>query len=544
MIAAIDSEPKSQVQFPLKNRVFIKVTEEKQKTAPFLQRFLARSSIFFSLVFLLTFIQIKWLLEIVSFEPGSLFPYIWVLVFSVLSLNISVLAIQALLRIFVKAPHFPKVDKSVIQSIPVALLYCIKNESFGLRERIAYTLRGNNLSNLYLWILSDSNDLFGKEEEVLVERLRNEFGREKVSYRRRVIPEEKKQGNIKDWLLKWGSSYQYFIVCDADSLLPPGWTQEVLRIAEHPKHTKIGIFQSAIYITHEASLYSRMQAIAQFYAQKLYFHVNQAVFGHSIAFGHNCLIRREVFQRIKLPQGILSHDNWETALLEREGYRTVFLQDLISFEEAAPHYLEERKRSKRWLKGTLQGWPLLFLPRISFSTRFLIFYQIYLYLVQPLLCFWIVSTFLGGSRLFASGSVSFQLFGFTLGVLFFHKMAVANHPSDIKRILQETLFSTLIGLQNIFYGTLDFLTIPFEKLGWAPMAKMPGARLSFIECTRNLFVGTLVGAVLLWFGVGQSITWTFFTLPVLLSLILSIPFVYFSSKNLFSKVRHVHTERG
>ncbi len=538
MIAVIDTEPKSRVPLSLKSRVFSKVTEERGKSISLLQRFLARPSIFFSFVFLLTFIQIKWLLRIVSFEPGSFFPYVWVSAFSILSLNISVLAVQAFFGMFVKAPHFQKVDQSEIESVPVALLYCVKNESFGLKERIEYTLKGNLLPNLHLWILSDSSDSFGNEEEMLVKELRNELGREKVFYRRRVVPQERKQGNIKDWLLKWGSPYEYFVVCDADSLLPSGWAQEVVRIAEHPRHSKVGIFQSAIYVAHEASLFSKMQAVAQFYAQRLYFHVNQAVLGRSIAFGHNCLIRRASFQKIELPEGILSHDNWETALLEQKGYKTVYLSNLISFEEAAPHYLEERKRSKRWLKGTLQGWPLLFLPKISFSTRFLIFYQIYLYLVQPILCFWIVSTLLAGPQFFISEGSSFRLFTLTLGVLFFHKMVVARNMNDIKRIIQETLFSTLIGLQNILYGTFDFITIPLQKLGWTPMAKIPGERLSFSECAKSLFIGTLVGAALLWFGFTQSSTWTLFTLPVLLSLILSIPFVYFSSKNLFMKGRY------
>jgi len=538
MKSLLETEPRLAAELPLKNRLIFQVEEEKAYSIPFVQRFFARPSIFFSLVLLLTALQIKWLLEIVSFDEGGPFSYLWLLAFSFLSLNISVLATQALFGLFVKAPYFPEVDRSQVDSIPIALLYCVKNEPFGLKERIEYTLKGNLLPNLDLWILSDSSDSFGNEEEKLVGELKNEFGGERVFYRRRCNPCERKQGNIKDWLIRWGSSYQYLIVCDADSLLPRGWAREVLRIAEHPRHSKVGIFQSAIYVAHEASLFSRMQAIAQFYAQRLYFHVNQAVLGRSIAFGHNCLIRREAFQKIELPEGILSHDNWETALLEQKGYKTVYLSNLISFEEAAPHYLEERKRSKRWLKGTLQGWPLLFLPNISFSTRFLIFYQIYLYLVQPVLCFWIVSTLFAGPQFFTSGNISFQLFVFTLGVLFFHKMVVVKNLMDVRRILQETFFSTLIGLQNILYGTFDFIAIPFERLGWTPMAKRPGERLSFSECAKSLFIGTFAGVGLFWFGLNQSSTWTFFTLPVLLSLILSIPFVYFSSKNLFMKGRY------
>lgn len=549
MIALVEDLPQEPKVLPdLRNRVFVPLKEAKpvSQDSSFFQRIFARPSVFFSMVFLLTFLQIKWLLNIVSLEPGTIFPYLWLGAFLVLSLNISVLATQALFVTFVKAPYFSKVDPYEVQSVPVALLYCIKNEPFGLKERISYTLEGNSLQHLHLWILSDSNDSFGKEEENLVNELQKGFGRNKVFYRRRAFPQERKQGNIKDWLMRWGASYDYFIVCDADSLLPHGWVEELLRIAEHPNQGNIGIFQSAIYIAHEASFYSRMQAIAQFYAQKLYFHVNQAVFGHSIAFGHNCLIRREAFETIELPRNLLSHDNWETALLERNGYKTVCLSDIVSFEEASPHYLEERKRSKRWLKGTLQGWPLLFLPGISCSTRFLIFYQIYLYLVQPILCFWILSTLLvnttSGNQVFLSGKDSFLLLGSTLGVLLFHKMVVARNLGDIKRIVQETIFSTLLGLQNIFYGTLDLIILPFERLGWTPMAKNPNAHVSLSDCFKNLFVGTMFGIFLLWVGLNQSTEWTLFTLPILLSLIFSIPLVYFSSIGFALKRKKVMKE--
>ncbi len=508
---------------------------------PVSQQLFARPSIFFFFVFLLTFFQIKCLTETVYFESGSLFPYIWVFAFSVLSINISILATQAFFASFVKTVNFPKVNRASIESVPVALLYCIKNEAFGLRERIQYTLSGNTLPNLNLWILSDSNEIFGTEEEKLIHELQSSAC--EIFYRRRTVPRERKQGNIKDWLSQYGASYQYFIICDADSLLPPGWVEEILQVAEHPRNEKIGVFQSAIYITHERSLFSKMQAIAQFYAQKLYFNVNQVVFGRSIAFGHNCLIRREAFEKIQLPEGILSHDNWETALLENLGYRTIFLSNLISFEEASPHYLEERKRAKRWLKGTLQGWPLLFLPNISFSMRFLIFYQIYLYLVQPILCYWMVSTLFAGRSLFTGNTGHFPLFAFTLGVLFFHKLVVARNLNDVKRMAQETIFSTAIGLQNIFYGTIDFIVMPFEKLGWVPMAKTPDAHLNFSDCVQNFIGGTLIGFTFLWLGLNSSNAWTLFSLPVLLSLMLSIPLVYFSSKNVSkSSYTMIHTE--
>ena len=494
----------------------------------------SKATLFFGAVAGLTLIQARWLWGMITFEPGSLFPYVWIAIFCCLAMNISLLAVQSLFAAFGKEPFFSKAESKEIRSCPVALIYCVKNESFGLKERIRYTFGGNHLPAAHLWILSDSDANGKKEEEILIEELRQEFGRGYVFYRNRAVPYERKQGNIHDWLVKSGSAYDYFIVCDADSLLPQGWAEEVLRIAAHPENARIGVFQSAIYVTHEASVYARMQAIGQYYSQRLYFYANQAAFGRSIAFGHNCLIRRTAFETIKLPAKILSHDNWETALLEQQGYLTVFLPGIISYEEATPHYLEERKRARRWLKGTLQGFPLLFLPGISFATRFLIFYQIYLYLIQPALFFWIISGLLTAGSLraemFTAGKGSLSLLFFTLGVLFFHKFVVARSLGDIKRIIQETAFTTVLGLQNVFYGTLDLLILPLQTLGWTPMSKNPDERPSLRDCIQTLAMGTGAGLLLFWIGLNRAPAWTVFAMPVLTSLVLSIPAVYFSSK--------------
>ncbi|MBI1976337.1 MAG: glycosyltransferase [Candidatus Omnitrophica bacterium] len=533
----------------------IKIAEPEQEPGqvrfespkrPLLERLLARPGIFFSLLFFFTLFQVRWFLGAVTFEPGSMLPYLLTFTFTFLSVNVSILATQAFFALFVKAPVFSRIDSAGVRTTPVALIYCVKNESFGIRERIHYSFSRNLLPNLHLWILSDSDEKHGLEEEKLIVEFRKEFGEEKVFYRRRTSPYERKQGNLKDWLVRFGAPYRYFIVCDADSLLPEGWVEEALSIAEHPDNSRIGVFQSTIYITHENSLYSRMRALGQFYAQRFYFLVNQAVLGQSISFGHNQLVRKEAFEKVTLPEGILSHDNWETALLDRAEYRVAFIHDLISYEEAPAHYLEERKRTKRWMKGTLQGWPLLFLPKISLSTRFLIFYQIYLYFVQPLLFFWMVSGLLSAASLrdnLFSWENTAGLLLWTLALIFLHKFAVARNLADAGRIFKEVLFTTLVGLQGIFYGTIDWITLPLEKMGWVPMSKNPGERPAFSDCVKGLLPGTLAGILLLHVGLKLSTGWTLYALPVITSLILSIPLVYLSSKELVASAT-IHGGEG
>ena len=329
---------------------------------------------------------------------------------------------------------------------------------------------------------------------------------------------------------------------DADSTIPHGTLTKLLAKAEHPENADIGIFQSAIYIVHDYSLFSRANAIGQYYAQKLYFRVNQAVFKRAIGFGHNCLIRSKVFSAMKLPVNVLSHDNWDTALADRAGYRTVFVSDTMTYEEATQNYLEERSRCKRWMKGTLQGWPILFMSKISWTTKFYIFYQCYIYLVHPVLLLWSLAGFVWSSdwsqvSLFVERSYDglkpllWVLF-FTLGTLYGHKFFLSRSWADLKRIAFEVVVSTLVSLNNIFYISLDLFSIPFEGIVWKPMSKNPNARVSVKDCTKALIGGTVFGWLTLIGGILYSPYWVPVGIPNCMSLILSIPVVYFTSKNL------------
>ena len=72
-----------------------------------------------------------------------------------------------------------------------------------------------------LFILSDTNDLncWVAEEKAWFEMCKQvqAFGR--VFYRRRRVQLHHKSGNIADFCRRWGSSYRYMIVLDADSVM-------------------------------------------------------------------------------------------------------------------------------------------------------------------------------------------------------------------------------------------------------------------------------------------------------------------------------------
>jgi len=508
----------------------------------FLNKYFANPAAFFAVVLLVTYLQTSLVMRALLFELGTIYPWLWITGFMILAFNISLIFTQTLFSLFVEDPILDEVPVCELQGIRAAILTCVKNEDSEVLERIRYTLQGNLKEGVHFWLLSDSDAASVEKEKEWVRSLREEFGADKIFYRTRPIPFERKQGNLAEWHEQHASQYDYLFVTDADSTIPAGALTKLLSKAEHPSNQDIGIFQSAIYIVHDYSLFSRANAVGQYYAQKLYFRVNQAVFKRAIGFGHNCLIRSIVFARLKLPINVLSHDNWDTALADRAGFRTVFVCDTLTYEEATQNYLEDRSRCKRWMKGTLQGWPILFMSKISWTTKFYIFYQCYIYLVHPILLLWSLAGFVWSSSwaqvsLFVERSEDglrplIWVLLFTLGVLYGHKFFLSRSWADVKRIAFEVVISTLVSLNNIFYITLDLFSIPFEGLVWKPMSKDPNMRVSIRRCAKVLISGTVFGWITLIGGFLYSPYWVPVGFPICISLILSIPVVYFTSKNL------------
>ena len=113
-----------------------------------------------------------------------------------------------------------------IEGTSTAIVFPIYNEDVvrvyeGLRVSYESLDQTGQLARFDFFILSDSTDPDKWEEEErrwydLIREL-NALGR--IYYRRRVVNEGKKSGNIRDFLSAWGRRYRYFIVFDADSVM-------------------------------------------------------------------------------------------------------------------------------------------------------------------------------------------------------------------------------------------------------------------------------------------------------------------------------------
>ena len=94
-----------------------------------------------------------------------------------------------------------------------------------------------SLDGFDFFILSDSTDpdKWVEEERRWPELLCDLDALGKIYYRRRLFNEERKSGNVRDFLNTWGRRYRYFICCDADSVMRGETLVDLVKLMEaHP----------------------------------------------------------------------------------------------------------------------------------------------------------------------------------------------------------------------------------------------------------------------------------------------------------------------
>ncbi|MFH0908044.1 MAG: glycosyltransferase family 2 protein [bacterium] len=487
---------------------------------------------FLSLLLFVTVLLVTLRLCTIDLSRVGLSFVVWITVFIFLALNVSRMLVCTIYAVF-----FPekRTREAFLTEIPrTAIIYTLRAESCGLFERIGYTVGNNYLSNVDVWIASgDAADEFLRYEESVVDRLRQKYGHDRIRYFHVHDVAKKKKEMLDAWLKMHGAEYDYFVTCDGDSLLPKDFILRLLRKANHPDNADVAIFQSAIAIANAKTHFSHNQLVGNKIAKRLYGATLQSAFDRFIYWGHNALVRTRCFMQIRIPENVLSHDIWETVYLDKLGYRTVYCTDVVSYEEAPANYLESKKRSARWARGNLQTWRLMFTKGISAASRFYVVDGIYSYISSLVFITWVYSGIaLEKTDLWIDlASTRYLTTTVMLSIVFLHKLSMCKSIRQCPALLCEIGLSTLISLNNLFYITVAVLKIPFQrKAKWIPMKKNPSETLYFRDVVSHLWPGTLLGIVSIHVAIAYAPTWGVCSIPLLMSMVLSIPVVYLTGQ--------------
>ncbi len=467
-----------------------------------------------------------------------------------------------------------------IDGISTAIVFPIYNENVvrvyeGLRATYESLAKAGQLERFDFFILSDSTDpdKWIEEERRWYDLIRELDALGKIYYRRRLVNEARKSGNVRDFLNTWGRRYRYFICCDADSVMRGETLVDLVKLME--AHPAAGLIQTVPALVNAESLFGRIQQFAnRLYAPIFIAGLNYWALDLGNYWGHNAIIRTEPFmQCCDLPQlpgrkpfggQILSHDFVEAALLLRENWEVWFAYDLEgSYEEAPQALIENAQRERRWCQGNLQHGLVLFAKGLRGVSRMHLILGICGYLAGPLwLAFLLTFNYIYAYQKYTelsnitvpafnpylsgmSGTAhALLIFIICMVVIMLPKfLALIDLANDWERrrafgglaraasgVVGETVFSTLHAPMLMLWHTRFVLTnILGISVGWAAQ-KRAADGTAWLYAAQRHWGHTLIGVVwgaFMW-RLDPTLFWWF--TPVLAGMALSIPLSVLTSR--------------
>jgi membrane glycosyltransferase len=417
------------------------------------------------------------------------------------------------------------------------------------------------LEHFHFFVLSDSAEpsTGAREEESWARWCRSAGGFGRIFYRRRKVRLARKSGNVADFCRRFGRSYRYMIMLDADSLMSGESLVRLVRMME--ARPEVGLIQTAPLAVDRHSLLARVQQFAtRVYGAMFAAGLHFWQLGDAQYWGHNAIIRIEPFMKHcalprlpgKPPFGgeILSHDFVEAALLGRAGW-TVWL----AYDVPGTY--------RRWCQGNLQHLRLLFSEGLFGAHRWLFVNGVLSY-VSALLWFalLLLSTGLAikhnlvepdyfphGPSLFPEWPVwrpdwAMALLAVTAVILFLPKLLAielislerreARHYGGVVRltasvVLEVLLSSLLAPIRMVFHSRFVVTNLLGRTVSWGSQGR-EDAETSWREAIRQHGFDTVFasawGVLLYWLN--PDYFW--WVLPIIAALFLSIPLSVITSR--------------
>lgn len=561
------------------------------ETKPFYssRRAKARRFVFFIAVFFINFAAVLWLFDL-FWRTGFHRAHIPILlIFAILNGLLVLGSFHALFGAFdmlrgrrraVRITKLADGPLDVLSKRHAVVMPVYNEDSSKFCARIEAMYRSieitGHLDSFDFFILSDTRDLdLWVCEEVawtnLCRKL-NAFG--KIYYRRRKTNENRKAGNIGDFVRTWGGGYEGMLVLDADSLMEGRDIVKMCKVME--AYPQLGILQTPPKLIRGVSVFTRLQQFAmRLYGPLFIRGLNFWQLGGGSYWGHNALIRVKPFSEFcelpalpgREPFGgrILSHDFVEAALMVKEGWEVWLAWDIEgTYEEAPPTLVDHLKRDRRWCQGNLQHLWLIFARKLPLTVRIHLFMGIMAYLGSPLwflfliMTSWLawdfkvsdlsrlpfdgfVSKWLGVpgefQALFLTGSVFSLLFApkilAALGALFSTKIRSSFGGAFplLCGLFLETILSILLAPCAMVAHTLMVMgIISGRAVGWGNQSRETDGT-AWRDAAKFHAVPTIIGIAWAWFAWRIGVEFTLWMSPILLGLILSIPVSVWTSRS-------------
>ncbi|MBR0559891.1 glycosyltransferase family 2 protein [Neokomagataea anthophila] len=386
------------------------------------------------------------------------------------------------------------------------------------------------------FVLSDSrNEDVIIQEEMAVFLLREQFPHFNITYRHRISNTFAKVGNTSDFYRRWGRSYKYVIMLDADSILPGESMITLARSMEGSDNT--ALIQSRFYEVTSDTTFGIVSNFRFLIDNFLYTHYyNYFNPGRGFYMGHNAIVRASAFMEhcnfpVSLPSSffpggkMISHDYYEGALLIGAGYETWILPQIISFDQQLHNLSNFYIRERRWLVGA-QDWFRFFMSKsLSHFGKINMFQRAIFYYAATIGFITFLTSYYGFSYIFHNPMKTRMLMeyyhlyfttGMTqyftyialvlllastaqLSIYYFvlkRKNLIPKMGGTIKFVFSYFLFaflqSCIMLIAMFLINMFLWQWIKRKKLTWESQDR-DGTKLGWMECIKNYYPLSLLG---------------------------------------------------
>ncbi len=279
---------------------------------------------------------------------------------SFFNFSFSLLISKRGLSFFVKPYQLQRLQ-SLASKPRVAILYATMND---VVPECLSAIQQTYPTDVY--VLDDSTD---SEKRNLVNIIAKEKG---FTVLRREHRQGFKAGAINNWMRAYGQAYDYIVLLDADSYIPPDWIEEALKYAELSSNSKIAIFQGLINIWNLDNRFVRTIAPLHVLGQDIWEKRLANNFDAVFCYGHNVLIRMSHLREIGgFVENYVSEDFSTAVELANRGYKSRFIP-LHTYEATPENIRGFIKRQNKWTRGSMEFLSFIKKPNLSAMQRLLL----------------------------------------------------------------------------------------------------------------------------------------------------------------------------
>ena len=457
------------------------------------------------------------------------------------------------------APFAAAGDLPTPVAITTAIFMTVRNEDPArailrlktIKTSVDATGQGKTFS---YFMLSDTNDaeVATKEEQGFAAWKASDPDGARLTYRRRTDNTGYKAGNVRDFCDRWGNDFELMLPLDADSVMSGEAIVKLVRMMQ--AYPKLGILQSLVVGMPSSSMFARTFQFGMRHGMRAYTMGQAWWVGDCGPFwGHNAVVRIKPFREsCELPilpgspplgGHVLSHDQVEATFMRRAGYEVRVLPfENGSWEENPPTMLDFAKRDVRWCQGNMQYIKLLDTKGLHTMSRFQLIWAVLMFIGLPAWTLMIALLPIAAWQAQGVPNYPDDLAKF-LYVVFFvmylmpkiagmidvvlTKGGMAQYGGPLRFVASaalELVFSFLQGAISTIRTTIFMVGLAFGKsVTWGGQSR-DAYGISWTTAIENLWPQTLFGIVVCGLLAMISPTVLYWSLPLTLGYLVSIPF--------------------